>query len=201
VDGGLQPRWCHEDVARVSGRGPRKSALTTLRWNSTIARREQPCTIAASHAIVRAEFSCSLTVAHRSDVMAQPGSSSTGAPERVRMKSSSRMADAPVEEGDDLDDATVRGQPRDATNSLAIQPQAGVGDLVREWRQRRRLSQLELAGEADISTRHLSFVEIGRATRIENLAEWRAHLLSRLQQQIDRSGDAQLVALHAELSA
>ena len=39
-----------------------------------------------------------------------------------------------------------------------------VGDLLREWRQRRRLSQLELACEAEISTRHLSFVETGRAT-------------------------------------
>lgn len=38
-----------------------------------------------------------------------------------------------------------------------------VGDLLREWRQRRRLSQLELACRADISTRHLSFVETGRS--------------------------------------
>ena len=34
---------------------------------------------------------------------------------------------------------------------------------MREWRQRRRLSQLELACDAEISTRHLSFVETGRA--------------------------------------
>jgi transcriptional regulator with XRE-family HTH domain len=196
-----------------------------------------------------------------------------------------------------------------AMTSTALPMQSGVGDLVREWRQRRRLSQLELAGEADISTRHLSFVENGRsvpsrsmllrlaerldmplrarnemlhaagfaalyserpldapemsvarrtvdavldahapfpalavdrhwtlvasnaavapllagvpaallqgpvnvlrlslhpdglASRIENLAEWRAHLLARLQQQIDRSGDARLAALHAELAA
>jgi len=38
-----------------------------------------------------------------------------------------------------------------------------VGDLLREWRQRRRLSQLAFAGEAEISTRHLSFLETGRA--------------------------------------
>jgi transcriptional regulator with XRE-family HTH domain len=37
------------------------------------------------------------------------------------------------------------------------------GDQLREWRQRRRLSQLDLAVEADLSTRHLSFVETGRA--------------------------------------
>ena len=38
-----------------------------------------------------------------------------------------------------------------------------VGGLLREWRQRRRLSQLDLACDAGISTRHLSFVETGRA--------------------------------------
>jgi transcriptional regulator with XRE-family HTH domain len=37
------------------------------------------------------------------------------------------------------------------------------GTLLREWRQRRRLSQLDLALEAGISARHLSFVETGRA--------------------------------------
>jgi transcriptional regulator with XRE-family HTH domain len=39
----------------------------------------------------------------------------------------------------------------------------GVGELVRQWRKRRDLSQLELACEAEISSRHLSFVETGRA--------------------------------------
>jgi transcriptional regulator with XRE-family HTH domain len=38
-----------------------------------------------------------------------------------------------------------------------------VGDHLREWRQRRRMSQLDLACEAEISTRHLSFLETGRA--------------------------------------
>jgi transcriptional regulator with XRE-family HTH domain len=38
-----------------------------------------------------------------------------------------------------------------------------IGDHLREWRQRRHLSQLDLAGEAEISARHLSFVETGRA--------------------------------------
>ncbi|MFA1550367.1 helix-turn-helix domain-containing protein [Actinomadura chokoriensis] len=38
-----------------------------------------------------------------------------------------------------------------------------IGDELRAWRQRRRLSQLELASEADVSTRHLSFVETGRS--------------------------------------
>jgi len=44
--------------------------------------------------------------------------------------------------------------------AMAQQP---VGDLLREWRQRRRMSQLDLALEADISTRHLSFMETGRS--------------------------------------
>jgi len=39
-----------------------------------------------------------------------------------------------------------------------------AGLLIRRWRHRRRLSQLELAGLAGTSTRHLSFVETGRAT-------------------------------------
>jgi transcriptional regulator with XRE-family HTH domain len=42
-------------------------------------------------------------------------------------------------------------------------PSPMIGDLIRDWRRRRRLSQLDLACEAEISTRHLSFVETGRA--------------------------------------
>jgi transcriptional regulator with XRE-family HTH domain len=184
-----------------------------------------------------------------------------------------------------------------------------IGDHLREWRQRRRLTQLDLALEADISTKHLSFLETGRAqpsrdmvlklaeqldvplrernvllvsagyapvfsqrplddpalqqarkavdlvlqghepypalaidrhwtliahnsaippllaaaspkllqppanvlrlslhpeglaSRIENLAEWRAHLLTRLRQQIDATADATLTALLDELAA
>jgi len=38
-----------------------------------------------------------------------------------------------------------------------------VGELLRDWRRRRRLSQLDLSIQADISTRHLSFVETGRS--------------------------------------
>lgn len=191
--------------------------------------------------------------------------------------------------------------------SLAI-PSSSVGGLLREWRHRRHLSQLDLASEAEVSTRHLSFVETGRAApsrdmllrlaerlnvplrarnellhaggfaatyserpldapemtvarrtvdtvlaahapfpalaidrhwtliasnaavppllagvaahlleppvnvlrlslhpqglapRIANLGEWRHHLLTRLQQQIDNSGDATLRSLKAEVS-
>jgi transcriptional regulator with XRE-family HTH domain len=40
---------------------------------------------------------------------------------------------------------------------------APIGELLRNWRRRRSLSQLELALEADVSSRHVSFVETGRA--------------------------------------
>jgi transcriptional regulator with XRE-family HTH domain len=175
------------------------------------------------------------------------------------------------------------------------------GDHLRDWRRRRRVSQLDLASDAEISTRHLSFIETGRsvpsrgmvlklaevidlplrernqlllaagyapayperklddpsltaardaiglilkghepfpalavdrhwtliaangmvgklmagpinvlrlslhpeglAPQIENLSEWRAHLLDRLRRQIDVTGDATLTALLEELKA
>ncbi|MGO1628169.1 MAG: helix-turn-helix domain-containing protein, partial [Microbacterium sp.] len=39
-----------------------------------------------------------------------------------------------------------------------------VGTLVRTWRERRHRSQLDVAVAADVSSRHLSFIETGRAT-------------------------------------
>jgi transcriptional regulator with XRE-family HTH domain len=53
-----------------------------------------------------------------------------------------------------------------------------VGGLLRDWRQRRRLSQLDLACEADISTRHLSFLENGRAQPSRDMV---LHLAERLE--------------------
>jgi transcriptional regulator with XRE-family HTH domain len=50
--------------------------------------------------------------------------------------------------------ATVRAAPAEP---------AHIGEHLRQWRLRRHLSQLDLAGDAEISTRHLSFVETGRA--------------------------------------
>jgi transcriptional regulator with XRE-family HTH domain len=38
-----------------------------------------------------------------------------------------------------------------------------VGDLLKDWRQRRRMSQLALASDAEVSARHVSFIETGRA--------------------------------------
>lgn len=51
--------------------------------------------------------------------------------------------------------STAQASPRPAART--------IGDHLRDWRQRRRLSQMDLALEAEISTRHLSFVETGRA--------------------------------------
>ena len=47
------------------------------------------------------------------------------------------------------------------TTTLTVSPT--LGERLRDWRQKRRLSQMDLALEAEISTRHLSFVETGRA--------------------------------------
>jgi transcriptional regulator with XRE-family HTH domain len=47
-------------------------------------------------------------------------------------------------------------------NGTAIQP-IGVGPLLRRWREARHLSQLELALEAEVSARHICFLETGRA--------------------------------------
>ena len=41
--------------------------------------------------------------------------------------------------------------------------EASPGALLRDWRQRRRLSQLDLALEAGVSARHVSFLETGRS--------------------------------------
>lgn len=40
---------------------------------------------------------------------------------------------------------------------------ASLGEQLRDWRTRRRMSQMDLALDTDISTRHLSFIETGRS--------------------------------------
>lgn len=52
-----------------------------------------------------------------------------------------------------------------------------IGDHLRTWRQRRRMSQLDLACEADVSTRHVSFLETGRARPSREMV---LHLAERL---------------------
>jgi transcriptional regulator with XRE-family HTH domain len=57
------------------------------------------------------------------------------------------------------------------------QAAATVGPLLRDWRRRRHLSQLDLALEAGVSARHLSFVETGRARPSADMV---LHLAERL---------------------
>jgi transcriptional regulator with XRE-family HTH domain len=52
-----------------------------------------------------------------------------------------------------------------------------VGQLIKHWRQRRRLSQLGLAVDAEISTRHLSFIETGRARQSREMVLLLARVL------------------------
>ncbi|MBN1237761.1 MAG: helix-turn-helix transcriptional regulator, partial [Gammaproteobacteria bacterium] len=49
------------------------------------------------------------------------------------------------------------------TANASAQNRRAVGSLLRQWRTRRRLSQLDLALDAEISPRHLSFLETGRS--------------------------------------
>ena len=52
-----------------------------------------------------------------------------------------------------------------------------VGQLLREWRTRRRLSQLDFAAEAEISSKHLSFLETGRSQPSRDMLLHLAELL------------------------
>ena len=53
-----------------------------------------------------------------------------------------------------------------------------IGDLLREWRQRRHMSQLALANQGKISSRHLSFIETGRSQPSRDMV---LHLAERLE--------------------
>ncbi|MGH2942231.1 MAG: helix-turn-helix domain-containing protein [Solirubrobacteraceae bacterium] len=60
--------------------------------------------------------------------------------------------------------------------SATVRP--AIGALLKDWRRRRRLSQLDLALDAGISARHLSFVETGRSRPS-------AEMIVRLAEQLD----------------
>jgi transcriptional regulator with XRE-family HTH domain len=57
---------------------------------------------------------------------------------------------------------TIAAMNASPSTAHHVAPRA-FGDYLRQWRQHRRLSQLALAQEAEVSTRHLSFVETGRS--------------------------------------
>src|SRR3954447_11162198 len=90
--------------------------------------------------------------------------------------------------------AIIGGMNTLSVAQTSVSPTPGtsrtVGDLLREWRHRRRMSQLLLATEADISTRHLSFVESGRAVPSREMV---MHLAERLEVPL-RARNALLVA-------
>ena len=60
---------------------------------------------------------------------------------------------------------------------MSIAQSQPVGGLLREWRLRRRMSQLDLAAEAEISSKHLSFLETGRSQPSRDML---LHLADRL---------------------
>ncbi|MCT6779014.1 helix-turn-helix domain-containing protein [Streptomyces rubiginosohelvolus] len=59
-----------------------------------------------------------------------------------------------------------------------VLPDTEVGPLLRDWREQRRISQLELALRADSSARHISFIETGRSRPSEDM-------VLRLAEQLD----------------
>jgi transcriptional regulator with XRE-family HTH domain len=73
-----------------------------------------------------------------------------------------------------------------------------VGPVLRDWRRRRRLSQLDLALEAGISARHLSFVETGRA---RPSAEMVLRLAEHLDVPLRSRNELLLLAGHAPVYA
>jgi len=77
---------------------------------------------------------------------------------------------------------TCAAADRDGSDALLmteiLQVQRPVGDQLRQWRERRRLSQLDLASQAAVSTRHLSYVETGRSQPSRDM-------ILRLAQQLD----------------
>ncbi len=73
-------------------------------------------------------------------------------------------------------------------------PPSRVGSLLRDWRRRRRLSQLDLALEAGISARHLSFVETGRS---RPSAQMVLHLAEQLEVPLRERNALLLAAGHA----
>lgn len=75
---------------------------------------------------------------------------------------------------------------------------APVGELLRSWRQRRSLSQLELALEATVSARHVSFLETGRAKPSREMI---VHLAEHLEIPLRERNSLLLAAGYAPLYA
>lgn len=77
------------------------------------------------------------------------------------------------------------------TSAVSLPP---AGRLLREWRRRRHLSQLELASGSAVSARHLSFIETGRARPSREMV---LHLADRLEVPLRDRNRMLLAAGHA----
>jgi transcriptional regulator with XRE-family HTH domain len=73
-----------------------------------------------------------------------------------------------------------------------------AGVLLRQWREHRRLSQLELSNRAEISSRHLSFVETGRSTPSRQML---LHLAEQLEIPLRERNSLLLAAGYAPMYA
>ena len=78
--------------------------------------------------------------------------------------------------------------------SLGAVSRTHVGPLLRDWRRRRRISQFDLALEAGVSARHLSFVETGRSRPSADMV---LHLAEQLQVPLRERNRLLLAAGHA----
>jgi transcriptional regulator with XRE-family HTH domain len=79
-------------------------------------------------------------------------------------------------------------------SSITSDVRVRVGPLLRSWRRRRRLSQLELALDAGVSARHLSFVETGRSRPSETMV---LHLAAQLDVPLRARNELLLAAGYA----
>jgi transcriptional regulator with XRE-family HTH domain len=77
-------------------------------------------------------------------------------------------------------------------------PRRTFGEELRTWRQRRHLSQLELATEVEISTRHLSFMETGRSQASRAMV---LRLAERLEVPLRERNDLLIAAGYAPMYA
>lgn len=94
----------------------------------------------------------------------------------------------------------------DRARSMQLAPPAtaarnSVSDLLRAWRAKRRLSQLEVGLTAGVSSRHLSFIETGRANASAELLVALADVLDMpLRAQCAAAGGGLRAALHRDRS-
>jgi hypothetical protein len=91
----------------------------------------------------------------------------------------------------------LRGRQARYRRRMVTRPApAAAGEIVRSWRQRRKLSQFELSLQAAISSRHLSFVETGRARPSREML---LHLSERLEMPLRERNGLLLAAGYAPL--